>query len=42
MIFAPENGYKTRRKERKLWVTFLVGSALNAWGKVVLSVITEV
>jgi len=24
MIFDPENGNKTRRKERKLWVTFPV------------------
>ena len=24
MIFDPENGTKTRRKERKLWVTFPV------------------
>ena len=24
-ILAPENGNKTRRKERKLWVTFPVG-----------------
>ena len=33
MIFAPENGNITRRKERKLWVTFAVGLNSLDWHK---------